>query len=489
MAKKVLIAFNGTRGDVQPYVVAGKILEQGGFEVMLAGPGDAKALAEHCQVKFQRTRLSFQRLMHQPGVAEAMEKDDIMTVATIKEKRVAEHKEEELKAMYELLTSFKPDLVLCGPLCVPDTLALCKIRRIPVIVFCLHRWRPSRYITPVGVSDSMPGGMKMACWKLLLRLSVRASRQLDIPILDRILGFSSKPYYPTYREYCDYIMNAPAFLSLVAESNALMGDLPADFSSNIVQIGALMMPPKEQEGTEFGAAQSSELDRFLEAGPSPVYCGFGSIICKSSKFMTLLCLRGLMMSGQRGVVASSWSDMSVELLEGEPDSAELIAYAKEKVLFMKTAPHGTLFPRCSVIVHHGGSGTSNASVRSGTPTIICPIWFDQFDNSAAVNARGIGVGMQDMRKVKPADLAAAITKCLGSASIKARAREVAEAISKEDSAGKLVSIIKEYMQDFVATGRHLKLQDELLEALQELLVLVLLEASQARSRLLKANFA
>ena len=46
--------------------------------------------------------------------------------------------------------------------------------------------------------------------------------------------------------------------------------------------------------------------------------------------MTLLCLRGLMMSGQRGVVVSSWSDMSVELLEGEPDSAELIAYAKEK---------------------------------------------------------------------------------------------------------------------------------------------------------------
>ena len=40
-------------------------------------------------------------------------------------------------------------------------------------------------------------------------------------------------------------MNAPAFLSLVAESNALMGDLPADFSSNIVQIGALMMPPKD----------------------------------------------------------------------------------------------------------------------------------------------------------------------------------------------------------------------------------------------------
>ena len=69
-----------------------------------------------------------------------------------------------------------------------------------------------------------------------------------------------------------------------------------------------------------------------------------------------------------------------------------------QVLFMKTAPHGTLFPRCSVIVHHGGSGTSNASVRSGTPTIICPIWFDQFDNSAAVNARGIGVGMQNMRK-------------------------------------------------------------------------------------------
>ena len=40
------------------------------------------------------------------------------------------------------------------------------------------------------------------------------------------------------------------------------------------------------------------------------------------------------------------------------------------VLFMKTAPHEMLFPRCSVLVHHGGSGTTMAALRSGIPSVV-----------------------------------------------------------------------------------------------------------------------
>ena len=42
--------FDGSRGDVQPYMVAAKALIMAGYDVMTSGPGDADALAKHFQV-------------------------------------------------------------------------------------------------------------------------------------------------------------------------------------------------------------------------------------------------------------------------------------------------------------------------------------------------------------------------------------------------------------------------------------------------------
>lgn len=165
----------------------------------------------------------------------------------------------------------------------------------------------------------------------------------------------------------------PAFLSIIACSPTLNGDIPAEFNANNVQIGALMPTPQQQQGSEFGGEQEKLLEDFLAAGSAPVYFGYGSLICGSSKFMCLLSLRALKKTGERGILVSSWSTMSEADILGEPDAEELKAYCAEKVLFMKTAPHGRLFPRCKVCVHHGGAGTFNSSARSGTPTVIWPI--------------------------------------------------------------------------------------------------------------------
>ena len=40
---------------------------------------------------------------------------------------------------------------------------------------------------------------------------------------------------------------------------------------------------------------------------------------------------------------------------------------EERVLFMDTAPHGLLFPRCKVIVHHG---TSQMTGSVNHPSVI-----------------------------------------------------------------------------------------------------------------------
>ena len=46
---------------------------------------------------------------------------------------------------------------------------------------------------------------------------------------------------------------------------------------------------------------------------------------------------------------------------------------------VKEAPYDRLFPRCSVLIHHGGAGTCGKAVRHGLPSVVIPIflWTDQ----------------------------------------------------------------------------------------------------------------
>ena len=49
-----------------------------------------------------------------------------------------------------------------------------------------------------------------------------------------------------------------------------------------------------------------------------------------------------------------------------------------------------LFPLCAAVVHHGGIGTVAKALATGTPQLILPMAFDQFDNAARVKSLGAG---------------------------------------------------------------------------------------------------
>ena len=107
-----------------------------------------------------------------------------------------------------------------------------------------------------------------------------------------------------------------------------------------------------------------------------------------------------MITQKRGIILGGWAKLKKEMLYGAPNEAKLLQYVEEgNVFFTDTAPHEWLFPKCSIIVHHGGSGTTAASVRSGNPTIITPVFFDQVDHARFVNEFGIGVGTRQFQTV------------------------------------------------------------------------------------------
>eukprot|EP00698_Gefionella_okellyi_P010341 TRINITY_DN2677_c0_g1_i2.p1 TRINITY_DN2677_c0_g1~~TRINITY_DN2677_c0_g1_i2.p1 ORF type:complete len:299 (-),score=71.48 TRINITY_DN2677_c0_g1_i2:29-925(-) len=106
------------------------------------------------------------------------------------------------------------------------------------------------------------------------------------------------------------------------------------------------------------------LQTFLAAGDPPVYIGFGSMPLFDTKLFVRDCVTAVQANGKRAIICAGWSGL---------DQSDVPA----DVLFIKAAPHTWLFPRCCAAIHHGGAGTTFASMRSGIPTIIFPVVGDQ----------------------------------------------------------------------------------------------------------------
>jgi UDP:flavonoid glycosyltransferase YjiC (YdhE family) len=109
---------------------------------------------------------------------------------------------------------------------------------------------------------------------------------------------------------------------------------------------------------------SDELQRFLEAGPPPVYIGFGSMRNADPEAMTDLVVQALARARMRGILLTGWQGLTSTRL---PNT----------VLAVDKVPHAWLFPRMAAVVHHGGAGTTAESLRAGVPAITVPYISDQ----------------------------------------------------------------------------------------------------------------
>jgi UDP:flavonoid glycosyltransferase YjiC (YdhE family) len=106
-----------------------------------------------------------------------------------------------------------------------------------------------------------------------------------------------------------------------------------------------------------------DLKAFLDAGPPPVYIGFGSIVVDDPNAMTKMIFEAIEITGQRALVSKGWGGLGADEL-GIP----------EGVFMLGNVPHDWLFKHVSCVVHHGGAGTTAAGIACGKPTVIVPFF-------------------------------------------------------------------------------------------------------------------
>jgi vancomycin aglycone glucosyltransferase len=202
----------------------------------------------------------------------------------------------------------------------------------------------------------------------------------------------------------------------------------------IEQVGWLRPQLDAEPG---GQTLEPDLERFLQAGPPPVYLGYGSMV-DADAVGTLAMAAQLCRAGHRVVVARGWSK-------------QVAAPADPRLMVIDGAPHGALLPRCFGAVHHGGAGTTHAVACAGIPQFVVPHLLDQFDLGERVFRLGLGPAPVKRSKLDAPRLLAAVQRMASDGSMQARAAEVGAAIAADDGVGRAVHSLERFVASWHAT--------------------------------------
>jgi UDP:flavonoid glycosyltransferase YjiC (YdhE family) len=171
-----------------------------------------------------------------------------------------------------------------------------------------------------------------------------------------------------------------------------------------------------------------DLVDFLEAGPPPVYIGFGSMIGDNPTAMTEIVRKALRLSGRRAVLVTGWGGLS------DADWPDTVYRAE-------WLPFDWLYPRVAAVVHHGGVGTLALGMRAGVPAVVIPFTRDELYWGWQVARLGVGPTPMLRKELTAEGLAAAIQAAAGDAEMRARAIVLGRRIRSEDGVARAVEAI------------------------------------------------
>ena len=124
-------------------------------------------------------------------------------------------------------------------------------------------------------------------------------------------------------------------------------------------------------------------------GKRLVYVGFGSIVVSNSAALTEAVVESVLRADVRCILSKGWSDRL-----GAKDASKLEVPLPPEIHQITSAPHDWLFQQIDAAAHHGGAGTTGASLRWGLPTVIKPFFGDQFFFSTRVHDLGVGIALK-----------------------------------------------------------------------------------------------
>ncbi len=379
---RIVLAPFGTRGDVEPLLALGDALRARGHTCVLAAPRNFAATAE-------REGLAFESLG--PGFDESARgvHNEFVVLRSFL-RGLHEQYAGLLKASEGADAIVGAMLLLAGP-------SVARLRGIPWVYagFSPHYLR-SRLMVPGGIPVRKLPPWFLGAFNRMQDLVLPAAMRAWV-VEERKLGFPTP---------------SGVYSHLALQGELLLGwdeellPTPADATGRLNQVGVM----RRRGTTEL---LSPELAAFLEAGPAPIYLGFGSMSHRDPTALMRQLLESVERTGVRAVINAGWSGLDAPTLP-------------PAVIRVTQAPHSALFPRCAGVVHHGGAGTLHAAALAGVPQAIVHHWADQIHHGWRVEELGIGPPPTTIGRLSSAWLATTLRQLATNRDMRERARALGD---------------------------------------------------------------
>jgi UDP:flavonoid glycosyltransferase YjiC (YdhE family) len=377
-----LLAY-GTRGDVQPLVALGHALQARGHDVVVGAPTNHRGFIERAGLRAGVIAGDSDELLDSDEGRAVLARGDFVTFLKMARAGFRTHAAQAERDVEALVADV--DGIVGGVLIAGVARLHAELRRIPWLVAHLCPLQPSRSV-PLGVLDvprGLPGFAHEAIGRAALWGIWKALRHIDDEARDR-RGLPRARALPGYDRFLARQPNLHLYSpTLVAH--------PPDWPRDDVVAGFCALPKVARAG--LGETDAlGELRGFLDDGPPPVFLGLGSMPLLQPAKTIALFVDVARQLGQRILIGGTFRD-----------EASLRAQLPATARLCGAVDHDVLFPRCRAVLHHGGAGTTAASLRAGRPTMICPVLGDQHFWGRLVVHRGVGA-MTPFRKLTSSSL-------------------------------------------------------------------------------------
>ena len=410
---RALLTSHGSTGDIYPVIALGKALQAAGHEVIFATLDFFRDEVERAGLEFisvppdwdkerlSEAMLTLSRHRNPVRLLQAIYRQSIPFIGDLMDKLEKAMDDCDIVVSSYLFAHFR-------------VLAQKKNKPFAVITFC-HNVVPSPHYPPFPAVKLwlMPRFAKSFWNKFLWK----ASDRFILLALNRTMGKHLKRAgRPKIK---NFIMN-PGDISLVAVSGKLMEMTHHSTSSSKFQFTGYLRW-QAAENPELG----SELEEFCEGHKVPIL-NFGSVsFDKTEQIMERF--MNHWPSGKKLIVQTGWANL-----------AAFVHRTEVKVI--GKVSHDQLFRYGSVIIHHGGAGTTASALHAGVPQIVIPHFGDQF--LWAREVRRLGTGIRVRRRSWPERLISGVQFIESEPIYQEQATKVAKILESEDGEQNAVSALE-----------------------------------------------
>lgn len=357
----------GTRGDAQPVVALGAELVRRGHQVSVGVPPNLVDFA-HCAgsetVSIGSDSRAFmesiegRRLLASGNVDEFMQR-----IRAVAHEQAAQRNAE----MRELCEG--AEIIVSGILTEHQALSLAESADVPLVLIHTCPIRATGAVAnPLVTTSELSPSRNRETHDLFDRIWWTGA-QADVNVQRAELGLA-----PTDRSTTARVQERND-IEIQAYSGSLVPGLDWDGSRPVVGFMDLCAEGYRALGE---AEVDAGLDAWLGNGPPPVYFGFGSMPVTEPEAMLGIISRVTAALGVRALVSAGWSG----IVDGDDDH--------DRVRVVASVYHHAVLPRCALAVHHGGAGTTAATLRAGLPTMVCSVFADQPFWGSQVERLGAG---------------------------------------------------------------------------------------------------